>query len=398
MNLPVKSLLVAFVALYCFGAQAGENSFFGGEYQYFSYKIDGKVRLRSEQFDDLYVQNGGARTDTYLRRGDLGVSGAIAGKLDYEWAGRINAEQEWSVKTFSLGFAPTKKTYLKFGRFDADFGLEMSSSSNWSLGVERSSIWDLSPDAGEVEEGWGASASHHSPFTHVSLGHFEREQQSQYTLRAVLKPLHKKRHLLHVGYSYADAYDATNEGRIRTNLGVYAAQHHPDGNRTQLAKKVDDGEFSADKTGVAEFAYLLGPFSVQAEQLRRTLEGHPSLFNRHARGRYLQIAFSLTGEARNYDEDQAVFSRLKAKNKKIGALEVFARTEHLSISGETGMLSKKRNHSSAQIQTLGMNWYPGDSWRLTLNASRGTSEEVPNEADETQGNALSVQVLYRFGG
>lgn len=390
--------MFAALAATCVNTWADDNNLFRGEYEYFSYKIDGKLRLRHEQFDGLYTQNSGVREDNYLRRADIGISGSIAGKVDYEWAGKINSEQEWSVKTFSLGIAPTKKSYLKIGRFDADFGLEMSSSSNWSLAVERSSIWELSPDAGEVEKGWGASASHHSAFTHISLGHFEREEQSQYTLRAVLKPLHKKRHLLHLGYSYADSYDAITEGRVRTNLGVYAAQRHPDGNRTQLAKKVDDGEFSADKTGVVEFAYLLGPFSVQAEQLTRKLDDHPSLFSREARGHYVQLAFSLTGEARNYDEDQAVFGRLKAKNKKIGAWEIFARDDHLSISGEEGMISKKRSHSRAQIQTLGVNWYPGDNWRVTLNASKGKSPDVPNDADETRGDAASMQVLYRFGG
>ncbi|HEY6528076.1 MAG TPA: porin [Cellvibrionaceae bacterium] len=405
MNLPIKFFLLAVCSVFSASVLAKPQqsyNIFSGANDYFSYKVDGKIRLRHEEFDGIYTQNGGDRSDTYLRRADLALSGAIGQRLDYEWAGKINSEHKWTVKTFFLGFAPTGQTYLKLGRHDADFGLEMSSSSTWSLGVERSSIWELSPNAGEAEDGYGFSASHHSLLTRLSLGHFEREDLTQNTLRAVLKPVHKKRHLLHLGYSYADAYDVNTEGRIRTNLGVYAVERHPDGNRTQLAKKVDSGVFNSDKTAVLEFAYLYGPVSLQAERLTRKLGDNNSNnakpITRQADGNYIQLAYSLTGEARNYDEDQAVFGRLKSRNKKWGAWEIFARTENLKVVGEAGMLSKKRAKSSAKIHTLGVNWYPGDDWRLTLDTRRGECLEVPNDDGITDGAAISMQVLYRFGG
>ncbi len=402
LNMPIKACV--FCALLCLPALAAaeksapQASLLSGGNDYFSYQLDGKLRLRHEEFDGIYSQNGGAREDSYLRRADLGISGVIAGKLDYEWAGKINSEHEWSVKTFYLGFAPTQNTYLKLGRHDADFGLEMSSSSNWSLAVERASLWDLSPDAGEAEEGYGASASMHSALARLSIGHFAKDDIAQYTLRAVLKPLHKKRHLLHLGYSYADAYDAASDGRIRTNLGLYAVERHPDGNRTTLARKVDDTLFTEDKTAVLEFAYVLGPFSLQAEHLKRSLQDEAAVISRRAEGHYVQLAYSLTGEARNYDEDNAVFGRLKAKQKRWGAWELFARREALKIAGEAGMLSKKRARSQAEITLGGVNWYPGDNWRATLQASHGESVDVPNENDDTQGSGVSLQVLYRFGG
>lgn len=402
MSLPINKLTICSAALLSSlswaEAKPSEDSIFRGANDYFSYKVDGKIRLRHEQFDGIYSQSGGSREENYLRRADLGVSGVIAEKVDYEWAGKINSEQEWSVKTFFIGFAPTQHTYLKLGRHDADFGLEMSASSNWSLASERASLWELSPDAGEVEKGYGVTASHHSALTRLSLGHFTRDDQAQYTLRGVLKPLHKKRHLLHLGYSFADAYDATTEGRIRTNLGMYAAERHEDGNRTQLARKVDGSPFAEDKTAVWEFAYLYGPVSLQAEHIRRTLGDTAESISRRAEGHYVQLAYSLTQEARNYDEDQAVFGRLKAKNKHWGAWEVFARSEALKVTGEPGMLSKKRNQSRADIYTLGVNWYPGDDWRVSLNSRRGKSLEVPNDAGDTDGTGLSLQLLYRFGG
>ena len=62
------------------------------------------------------------------------------------------------------------------------------------------------------------------------------------------------------------------------------------------------------------------------------------------------------------------------------------------------MLSKKRARSQAEITLGGVNWYPGDNWRATLQASHGESVDVPNENDDTQGSGVSLQVLYRFGG
>lgn len=402
MNLPIKFILccggTVFTAFVWADTQGQSDSIFRGASDYFSYKIDGKIRLRHEEFDGIYSHNGGAREDSYLRRADLGISGDIGKKIDYQWAAKLNSEQNWSVKTMFLGFAPTEQTYLKLGRQDADFGLEMSSSSSWSLGVERASLWELSPEVGEMEKGYGFTASHYSSLTRLSLGHFTKDDMSQNTLRAVLKPLHKKRHLVHLGYSYADAYDASSEGRIRSNLGVYAVERHVDGNRTQLARKINGDVFHADKTAVLEFAYMFGPVSLQAEQLTRTLGDNIDSIQRRAEGNYVQLAYSLTGEARNYDEDQAVFGRLKAKNKHWGAWELFVRAESLQVAGEAGMLSKKRAQSSAKINTLGANWYYGDDWRVSLISSRGESLDLPNDNGDTNGTSLSMQVLYRFGG
>jgi phosphate-selective porin OprO and OprP len=364
--------------------------------EWLTYDFGGKFRARYDHFDGLYSNDSTAESEAYLRRADFEVSGLFLQKLEYELELKINNEGDTSLKTFTLGYQLPENVSIKIGRMDPDFGLELSGSSTWTTAVERSSIWDLSPDAGEGEDGAGILLRNTSKHHFVSIDTIDRGEFENFHARIVYAPIQQKKHLLHLGYSYSNANGYQSNGRIRSDLSVWGLDISDNGNSTQLAREEKTLAFNDDRTDVIEFAYLYGPFSLQAEHLSRNLIRSAPQNNRSAKGSYLQIAYTLTGESRGYSMDEAKFGRIEPTRHGIGAWEVFYRKDWLDTNGETGMLSRKRDSGSAEVDVLGINWYIDKHCRLSLNYLKGYAPEIPNDAGDQRGDALTAQIMYRF--
>lgn len=366
------------------------------ETQWLTYDFSGKIRVRYDQFEGLYSNDSAAEREAYLRRADFEASGLFMQTLEYELELKMNNEGDVSLKTLTLGYQLPENVSIKVGRMDPDFGLELSGSSTWTTAVERSAIWDLSPDAGEGEDGTGLLLRSTSKHHFLSVGVFDRGAFENFHARIVYAPIQKKKHLLHLGYSYANANGYESNGRIRSDLSVWGLSISDNGNTTQLAREEKTLAFNDDRTGVIEFAYLYGPLSVQAEHLSRHLMGVAPQDNRSATGSYVQIAYTLTGEPRSYSMDEAKFGRIEPTRHGIGAWEIFYRKDWLETNGEPGMLSRKRDSGSAEVDVLGVNWYIDRHWRSSLNYLKGYAPEIPNDANDNSGDAITAQIMYRF--
>jgi len=146
------------------------------------------------------------------------------------------------------------------------------------------------------------------------------------------------RHLLHLGISYgwrngtnnlATSPDRTFELRARPELrdddpagSPSGAQLVPNANSNRL---VDTGPIAAENDYLLglELLYIRGPFSVQTEWGWNFLDGaygvapsgftlNPPIIPRQDYtfyGGYIQLAYSLTGEARGYDRQYGTLSR-----------------------------------------------------------------------------------------
>lgn len=358
-----------------------------------TYEVGGKVRLRSDTFDDLYSNDGAKVRENYLRRADLEVKGLLLHSLNYEFELKADNEGDISVKTAALGYKFPYGFSVVLGRLDPDFGLEMTGSSAWATGVERSSVWDLAPDAGDGAEGEGVvfrqSGKHHF----LSLGGFDLDEYSTMNARVVYAPIEKKKHVLHIGFSYSDSQGFEGDGRIRSDLSVRGVGISDNGNSTQLARAKTEAAFDDDNVQVIEFAYLRGPFSIQAEQLERQLSAVISSNDRVATGRYAQVAYTLTGEHRSYKMDTATFGKIKPKNADWGAWEIFYRKDWLSTEGEVGLLSRQRSQGDAEVDVLGVNWYWNEYFKLSANYLEGYAIDIPNDVDDEKGKAMTIQVL-----
>ena len=114
-----------------------------------------------------------------------------------------------------------------------------------------------------------------------------------------------------------------------------------------------------------EFAVASGPYSLQAEALRRELSGRGG--QRVASGQYLQLAWTLTGQARPYDIDGAKFKAIEPAAGSSGAWELFYRHDRLAVRGAAPSPARARVH------TLGVNWY-ADAGRAAVAERLGRAQ------------------------
>lgn len=365
------------------------------ESENFTYDFNGKIRVRYDSFDNLYSNNGEQQNEGYLRRMDLGMNGTILQTMDYELDIKLDREGNASLKTAELDYKLPANISIALGRFDPDFGLELSTSSTWVTGIERSAIWDLAPYVGEGKDAQGISFRQHQKHYFVSLGAFDTPYGDMQDARLVYAPIQKKNHLLHFGYSYANINDPITDGEIKSDLGVWSIGFSDNGNSTKLARAKTQGAFARDYSQALELAYMNGPFSLQAEYLQRELHGAGTQANRSAIGSYAQIAYSLTGESRDYSIDKAKFGRIKPQSSA-GAWEIFYRKDWLETQSENGLLSQQGNQGNAEVDVLGVNWYSPSSWKVSANYLHGVTNNIDNDAGDTKGDAVSVQVQMRF--
>jgi len=357
-----------------------------------TYDVSGKVRLRNDTFDELYSNDGKQITESYLRRADVELTGMLFQTLDYEFELKANNKGEVGVKTATFGYQFPYGFSVTAGRLDPDFGLEMTSSSSWSVGVERSAIWDLAPDAGDGGKGEGVVFRQTGKHHFFSVSGFDLNEYTTLNSRIVYAPIKKKKHVLHLGFSYADSQGFESNGRIRSDLAVRGVDISDNGNTTQLARAKADDSYNDDKVKVYELAYLRGPLSIQAEQLERELSAVLPVNDRIATGRYIQLAYTLTGEHRSYKMDTATFGKIKPKSAW-GAWEVFYRKDWLSTEGEIGLLSRQRSQGDAEVDVLGVNWYGRDYFKLSANYLEGYAIDIPNDVNDEKGKAITLQLM-----
>ena len=163
---------------------------------------------------------------------------------------------------------------------------------------------------------------------------------------------------VHVGASWRQLDYARQGTRIRS----YPQAHLS--NRFAAADYRSDAApgraISSDFTGI-EAALVRGPFHVQAEYARLSLDGPPG--NPDFGGVYIQAGWFIPGETRAYKAAKGVFGRTTpardVNEGGYGAFEVAARYD-VTDMGDASL-------GEMRATTLGMNWYPLDHVRVTAN-------------------------------
>lgn len=362
----------------------------------FSYKFGGKIQLRAESYDDLFSNNGDREAAYYVRRAEFSVDGRLMKSLNYEIKLKSDYEGNVILRDAYISYDLTKRSEILVGRFDPDFGLELSGSNSWTTANERSSIWDLVKNAGDGSDGGGLAFRTAQKHFFVSLGGFDFSDSKVLNARASYMPINERNEVLHLGYSVRQArYDSVDYGVIRTDLGVWGVHVLDNGNSTRLARDSRGFGFNDDLTQVAELAYLHGPFSIQGEFLDRKFNGAKGDEDRSAKGNYVQFAYTITGESRSYSTKSATFGKIKPAHK-YGAWELFYRQENLDTDGEAGMLSHGRHHGEASSQVAGVNWYLMDYAKISANYILGDAPLIPNDVGDEKGKAVSLQLQLRF--
>lgn len=362
----------------------------------FTYNLGAKIQLRSETYDGVFSNNGERETDYYVRRAEVSADGQFTTSLNYEVKARADYQGKLSLRDAYISYELPYKSEIVAGRFDPDFGLELSGSSSWTTANERSSIWDLVKNAGDGSDGEGLALRSAHKHYFLSAGGFRFSDNRVLNLRAAYIPLNNNEQTLHLGYSVRNAiYDNPDSGVIRTDLAMWGVHVNDNGNSVRLARDSRNSGFDDDTTQVLELAYARGPLSIQGEHLERKFNGAHHEEGRTAKGDYVQIAYTLTGEARNYNTKSATFGKIKPSGH-YGAWEIFYRYDRLETNGEAGMLSQSRSHGEATSQVIGVNWYALDYLKISANYINGDAPLIPNDTDDEQGKAVSLQAQFKF--
>lgn len=374
--------------------------------QSFSFKLGGRIQADFDQFDGIYTKNGKSANEAYFRRTILELSGTAY--HDWKYAFNLDFAEDGSSKwdEASITYTGFKPIQVKIGRFDPDFGLEKATSSKWISTIERSIIYDVGEWVNDKQDGMGIQVSATTGVFYGSVG-INRAKNNEdnngsnnntYNLRGVIAPMAESGRVLHFGVSYAKRSTEDFDGRIRSRLGVRGTtEDSKNGNRPILASSQTD-QFDKDNAWGLEAAYALGPFSAQSEYLRRNIatKSGSTMKDRQVDGHNVQLAYTLTGEARGYKLAGGKFAGIKPGNKQTGAWELVYRYDHLTVAAADLDSSGRFYDSKAKVHTLGVNWYANEAIKVSANYLKAKTDKVVNAANNDSGDGVSLRVQYVF--
>jgi len=367
----------------------------------FGFKIGGRLQADFDQFDGIYSRNGNTANEAYFRRAILEVSGVAY--TDWKYAFNVDFGESGGSKwdEASITYTGFKPVNVKIGRFDPDFGLEKATSSKWISTIERSAIYDLADWVNDKQDGMGVQVSGVAGNLFYGSAGFNRAKGNEdvngknnntYNMRGVIAPMAESGNVLHFGVNYAKRSTENFDGRIRSRMNVRGTtEDSVNGNRPDFAPAVA-GQFDGDSAWGLEAAFAAGPFSVQSEYLRRDIDAisGSARSDREASGYNVQLAYTLTGEARGYKLDGGKFDSIKPQNKQYGAWELVYRYDNIKAE-EASIIDTK-----AKIHTVGVNWYANEAIKVSANYLMASTDNVVNAAGDDDGDGVSLRLQYAF--
>lgn len=351
------------------------------------WSLRGRLQVSDDRYDGVYSASGQTRNASFVRRGNMVLGAQWPGGTQAVLGVQADSDLKLSVDNAYLAWrgVPGERLAIegRLGRFDPDFGLEPSGSASWIVGIERSALWDLAPDAGDGATSGGLQLRATGDGWHGSASLFDKHGYRSSVARAAWQPLNRAGRLLHLGVSAAATQGWRDDGRIRSRLAVRGVSEHDDGHRPTLAGAAD---FDGDRAWVLESAAVWGAWSVQAEWLRRSLRAAATTAaDRVAKGHYIQLAWTPTGQSRAYDPEGARFRGLRPGAQGPAIWEVFARHDRMAVRGAR----------AAAVTAVGVNVYASRQWRVSANLLHARSDRR-NDADDSRGRALSLRAQWLY--
>ena len=378
------------------------------------------------QFDAAYYSQRGIRTQqapdlnsgSNFRRVRIGIDGALYKNWQYSFIGEYGgsgSEQPVGINTASLQYSGLKPVYFKVGAFTPYVNLEDSESAADTLFLERASATEITRNiaGGDAREGiqiWAQGDRYLASvaFTGTRVANTAGAAPTFDEQEGVVGRL--------AGLAYTDANTnlvvGTN-GSYIFDLSQSAA--NTDGGSITFSNspelRVDDTGTGANVfTGASVTAQNGSPASLISTggiAARRAwhwgLDAAAQWKAAYAEGGYYQfgavrndgglagsnpefsawyaeLAYTLTGESRRYNAANAAFRTPKVaypfnfgKDAGWGAWELAARYSYTDLNFAPGVARRPVPNSGSirggiqEIWTIGLNWYPNDALRFSLN-------------------------------
>ncbi|MCJ8170148.1 OprO/OprP family phosphate-selective porin [Atopomonas sediminilitoris] len=387
----------------------------------FSFKLGGKLQWDAVSFDGLRAGANaadpfGTTTDTFIRRGELGVEGVAYKNWGYGFRFSYDRKDAGDDANFDRAFI----TYNGFegvgitiGRYGMDYGLENTTSSSWITGIERPFMYDFLN--GDEDTDFGVTAMHAGSNYGLAAtlanrrgdgagGRNEDESNKdiyEYTLRGTFAPYMEGTDVVHLGLNYHNSNADNNETEISTRMGIRS----DDDKKVKFAtvEKTD-----SDSEWVLESGAQFGAVRLQAEYFNRSVEGDTADTDVDISGYHAQVSYMING-VRKYKADAGKWD----KPSEAGAVELFARYESSTVDADAQAIADQggvglgnvsvKNASSdfdADAFVLGVNYFPTPAVRVSLNY---VDYEVSNlkatdeaEKFEDDGKAIQARLQYVF--
>jgi phosphate-selective porin OprO/OprP len=315
------------------------------------------------------------RSDAGMRRAELILAGTGPGRASWEIAYDAHLRR-WLNVQFGLDLG--KGHRLHAGQFKQPLGLEELTSTRNADFISKAAASNalapgrrLAANYAYAGEGWGVSAS--ALDRSLNAG---GPQGAGYAVRATWAPIRTSGRTLHLGLAHVshDIPGGTQRLSARPQSDL-SSERIIDSGRFTDASRLD--------TRSAEGVWLAGPLKLQAEYLQGTLE-RTTAPDYTARGGYLSAVWNLGGEAWSYRDG---LPRSPSPASARGLWQLSARLETLDLD-DAGIEGGRMD-----AITLGVNWYGGDHFRLSLNGSGVDSRRraVPEDLE-----VVSVRAQVRW--
>ena len=338
-----------------------------------SFKWGGRI-----QADYLFVNedNLSHRDSEEIRRARLYFSGELLPQWDYKIQYDFAGEGEW--KDVYIGYSGFENTYIQVGQIFEMVSLEGYTSSKNLTFIERSLPVAFVPD-----RALGASITHWNKNWMFAAGYYGRNlrDSSQNTTGSSVRLAWSHQaddSIWHLGASIARRSPTNDSYRVRTRPETHVTD-------TRLLDTMSINDVDSYTTQGIEFAYVDGPFSLQAEYLQQKLTRTQSP-DATLSSWYLYSSYFLTGESRNYSQHYGIFSSVTPQADH-GAWEVALRYSNMDLNDAT------LNGGKMDNWTLGVNWYWSKQLKFVANyidsqAERGLVIDRPK--------MLQFRVQYVF--
>lgn len=392
-----RKLLVMVFILYGVGSvQAKDN--YSEKHWYSDIDVDATLIFQSEEYNGVITDNGDDYKRSFLRRADVEFEKSLSESIELTSKIKSTRSGDAEISDAVARFYLPNYVNISVGRFDPEFGLELTGSSRGTIGIEKSPIYDLLLTGGDGADGVGAEVNYTTDNVHAVVSAYEIDDSVRYGGRLVISPIKGKSHRLHIGASISAA-SATiaSDGEIKSGLGFWTVGDDSETNAIKLAKDVNSGVIKDNEESGVELLYQVDNISLQSEYVLRTYQSDAGQYDTEARGYYWQLVYTLTGEARSYKKRNATLRGVKP-TKKDGALpgawEVFYRYSGLEAEQERGNSTNEFRKSNVHV--FGVNWYCKKDLRISFNYSDIHTPADDNDVGEVDGDGFALQTVFRF--
>jgi phosphate-selective porin OprO and OprP len=343
----------------------------------FALKLGGRIMVDGtwvSEDDGIKTMIGEQEDGVEFRRARMYMEGLIYGNVQYKLQLDF-AGGDADLKDAFVALPDFPFGRLKLGHFKEPFGLEELTSSKYITFLERVlSSADPARNTGimlhdsicDEHMTWAAGVFR----TTDDNGMLEDDDGTAVTGRVTGLPVYEDSgaSLVHLGVAYSHRDAAHNLLRLRSRPEAHMVDYF-----------MNTGFMPSDDADLVdlEFAWVCGPFSLQAEyffiDINRRGGASPVDFD----GYYGQASYFLTGEHRRYKKSAGAFTRIKPKRNYghgggMGAWEVAARYSDIELN------DRDITGGAVDNTTLGLNWYLNPNTRIMWNYIHSDKHRVGN--------------------